>query len=54
MNKFEARSTKFETNPKFKNSKFKTKAGPFRNDGFCFGHLFFGHWDLFRISDFLK
>ena len=19
---------------------------------FCFGHLFFGHWDLFRISNF--
>jgi hypothetical protein len=53
-NKSEARSTKFETNSKFKNSKFKTKASPL-GAGFCFlfwSFVFFGHLDLFRISNF--
>jgi len=46
------RNSKFETNSKYKGSKFQTKAGPYRGNGFCFGHLFFGHLILFRISCF--
>jgi hypothetical protein len=44
VNKFEARSTKFETNSKFKILKFKTKASLLWGwVCFCFGHFFFGH-----------
>jgi len=58
--KHEARNSKQIQNSKVQNS--KQKQAPtynhfvflacFAGTCFCFGHLFFGHLDLFRISDF--
>jgi len=50
--KHEIRISKSETNPKFKCSKFKTIRTWHVGFIFCFGHLYFGHLNLFRISIF--
>jgi len=48
--KSEARSTKFETNSKFKCSKFQTKASLYRAHLFLFWSFIF--WSLGFVSDF--
>jgi len=50
--KHEARNPKQIQNSKAQNSKQKQVHSGALVFVFCFGHLFFGHWDLFRISNF--
>jgi hypothetical protein len=49
MNKYETRSSKFETILNDQNSKFKTKN---RRIGICFGNLNICIFNLLRISKF--
>jgi len=49
--KFEIRNSKFETNPKYKGSKFQTKAVYRR--GCCFLFWLFGFWSFEFVSDFV-
>jgi hypothetical protein len=48
------RSTNIEIRNKFKIQMLKIQNNKFaaRGGGFCFGHLYFGHLVLFRVSDF--
>jgi len=52
--KHEYRNSKQIQNSKTQNSKQKQFSPEKRAlvFVFCFGHLFFGHWDLFRILNF--
>ena len=51
--KSEYRNRVVSNKSKIQNFKIQNKSNSMRGEFFCFGHLYFGNLNLFRISDFV-